>query len=69
MTTITLESPLQKVKKTNFKNEKEMILYFIEVINYDYIDFKELDKNNVDDNLKLLIENSKKKNISEFDNI
>ncbi len=69
MTTITLESPLQKVKKTNFKNEKEMILYFIEVINYDYIDFKELDKNDVDDNLKLLIENSKKKNISEFDNI
>ena len=69
MTTITLESPLQKLKKTNFKNEKEMVLYFMEVINYDYIDFKELDKNEIDDDLKLLIENSKKKDISEFDNI
>jgi len=69
MTTITLEKPLNKNYKTNFKNEKEMLIYFMEVTNYDYIDFRELDKNKVSDDLLLLINNSKKKKISEFDNI
>ncbi len=69
MTTITLENPLKKFSKTNFKNEKEMIIYFLEVTNYDYINFNELDKAEIDDELTLLVENSKKKNISDFDNI
>ena len=69
MTTITIESPLNKLKKTNFKNEKEMIVYFLELTNYDYIDFKKLDEDEIDDELLWLVNNSKKKDISKFDNI
>lgn len=69
MTTITLETPLTKFKKTKFKDEKEMIFYFLELTGYDYVDFKELDKKEIDDELLWLINNSKKKDISEFDNI
>lgn len=69
MVTITLEKPLKRNFKTNFKDEKEMIIYFMEVINYDYINFKELDKNEITNDLSLLIKKSRKKSISEFDNI
>ncbi len=69
MKTITLEKPLKNFKKTIFKNEKELIMYFLEITNYDYLDFKELDKNEIDKNLLKMIENSKKKDILEFDNI
>ena len=70
MTTITIENPIiEKKYKTNFKNEKEMIIYFMEEINYDYIDFNELEKNEVDNEILWLVKKSKNKKISEFDNI
>jgi hypothetical protein len=69
MTTITLESPLTKIKKTNFRNEKELIMYFMEITNYDYIDFQELSKEELDSDLINLVNESKKNNICDLDNI
>ena len=70
MTTIIIDNPIiEKKYKTHFKDEREMIIYFMEEINYDYIDFNELEKNEVDTELLWLVEKSKNKDVSEFDNI
>ena len=69
MTTITLETPLTKFSKTKFKNEKELITYFLNVLNVDSINFHELDFSQLDDELLQLVNTSRKKSISEFDNI
>jgi len=69
MTSIILESPLQQISKTRFKNEKEMVLYFLKFIDTTSLDFKELDKSEISPELLDLIEKSKQKDISEFDNI
>ncbi|USN58572.1 MAG: hypothetical protein H6767_00115 [Candidatus Peribacteria bacterium] len=46
-----------------------MILYFIEYTNYDILDFYELEEQELNDDLVAKIELSKKKDISDFDNI
>lgn len=68
MTTITIKKNLT-LPKTTFKDEKEMILYFIEYTNYDILDFYELEEQELNDDLVAKIELSKKKDISDFDNI
>lgn len=35
MVSITIENPTNKISKTSFKNEKEMVMYFYNVINTD----------------------------------
>ncbi len=68
MTTLTLEKE-ESLTKTSFKDSVEMIEYFIEHTNYNYLDFKELDSSEISQDLVDKIQNSKKQNISEFQNI
>lgn len=68
MTTITLQKDIN-LPKTSFRDEQEMIAYFIEHTNYNYLDFQELNKQDISLDLEKKIKKSKEKDISSFDNI
>lgn len=68
MTTITLQKDIH-LSKTSFRDEQEMIAYFIEHTNYNYLDFQELNKQDISVDLENKIKKSKEKDISSFDNI
>ena len=68
MTILTIKKKLD-LPKTEFKDEKEVLLFLINYYYWDELDFRELNFNEISDNLLNKLELSKQKDIWEFDNI